>query len=84
MRDDLTAILDPHSHDKGWLPLDRHREVNYIDRPFPLSEARDHLLRLESWGFTFRLSVSLGHCVYMISLTSSLADSSHHCHLGGP
>ena len=35
------------------------RRVSFVDRPFPLSEARQHFNRLASWGFHFiRLLVS--------------------------
>ena len=30
-----------------------HRNVSFVGRPFPLSEADDHFSRLRSWGFTF-------------------------------
>ena len=39
------------------LALHEHREVSYVNRPFPLSEAHEHLARLESWGFNFRQSL---------------------------
>ena len=30
-----------------------HRMVSFVGRPFPLSEASEHLSRLKSWGLTF-------------------------------
>jgi hypothetical protein len=30
-----------------------HRNVSFVDRPFPLEEADEHFTRLRSWGFTF-------------------------------
>lgn len=30
-----------------------HRDVSFLDRPFPLSEADEHFGRLRSWGLTF-------------------------------
>ncbi|CED85016.1 Glycoside hydrolase, superfamily [Phaffia rhodozyma] len=51
-----SKVPSPSSMD---LPLDRHREVSYINRPFPLSEADDHLARLASWGFNIlRITVT--------------------------
>lgn len=44
-------------------PFDRrtlsfHKNVSFVDRPIPLSEADEHFSRLKYWGFTFiRLSV---------------------------
>jgi hypothetical protein len=36
-----------------------HRNVSFVDRPFPLEEADEHFNRLRSWGFTFlRLTVT--------------------------
>ncbi len=29
-----------------------HRDVSFIDRPFPLREAEEHFRRLKRWGFT--------------------------------
>ncbi|KAL7409574.1 glycoside hydrolase family 5 protein [Mrakia frigida] len=49
----VPAPSDPH------IPLHDHREVSYVNRPFPLDEAHDHLARLESWGFNFlRITVT--------------------------
>ena len=37
----------------------KHREVSFVDRPFPLVEADEHFARLKYWGFTLiRLSTS--------------------------
>ncbi|KAI8916174.1 glycoside hydrolase superfamily [Gorgonomyces haynaldii] len=30
-----------------------HRDVSFVGRPFPLSEADEHLARLRHWGFNF-------------------------------
>jgi hypothetical protein len=30
-----------------------HRDVSFVGRPFPLSEADQHFSRLRAWGFTF-------------------------------
>ena len=30
-----------------------HRDVSFVERPFPLEEADEHFSRLRSWGFTF-------------------------------
>jgi len=30
-----------------------HKNVSFINRPFPLAEAEEHFTRLKSWGFTF-------------------------------
>jgi len=30
-----------------------HKNVSFINRPFPLKEADEHFARLKSWGFTF-------------------------------
>jgi hypothetical protein len=30
-----------------------HRNVSFVGRPFPLSEADQHFSRLQAWGFTF-------------------------------
>ncbi len=30
-----------------------HRDISFIGRPFPLSEADEHFSRLKSWGFNF-------------------------------
>ncbi|CAH1763011.1 6713_t:CDS:2 [Entrophospora sp. SA101] len=30
-----------------------HRNVSFVDRPFPLSEADQHFARLKHWGFNF-------------------------------
>ncbi|KAI8807308.1 glycoside hydrolase superfamily [Cladochytrium replicatum] len=30
-----------------------HRDVSFVNRPFPLEEADEHFLRLRHWGFTF-------------------------------
>ena len=30
-----------------------HRNVSFVGRPFPLTEADDNFSRLRSWGFTF-------------------------------
>ena len=30
-----------------------HRNVSFVGRPFPLSEADEHLTRLQTWGMTF-------------------------------
>jgi hypothetical protein len=30
-----------------------HRNVSFVDRPFPLEEADEHFARLRQWGFTF-------------------------------
>jgi hypothetical protein len=38
------------------LPLHRHRETSYVDRPFKLDEADEHWKRLKSWGLTFGTS----------------------------
>jgi len=45
--------LNPNgaTHLRGSL-LD-HRDISFVGRPFPLSEADEHFLRLRSWGFTF-------------------------------
>ena len=38
------------SHKGG---LFEHHNVSFVDRPFPLSEADEHLARLKHWGFNF-------------------------------
>ncbi len=30
-----------------------HRDVSFVDRPFPLAEADEHFSRLRAWGLTF-------------------------------
>jgi hypothetical protein len=48
----LSLLLAVHNRDETkLLPLDRHREVSYVDRPFPLDQADEHLARLRFWGF---------------------------------
>src|SRR5450756_1325257 len=36
-------------HSEGFFD---HRMVSFVGRPFPLSEASEHLSRLKSWGLT--------------------------------
>ncbi|KAF8328906.1 glycoside hydrolase family 5 protein [Cantharellus anzutake] len=42
----------PNNHDPSTFPLS-HREVSFLNRPFPLEDAPEHFARLRRWGLTF-------------------------------
>ncbi|MCB1156273.1 MAG: cellulase family glycosylhydrolase [Leptospiraceae bacterium] len=49
---------DGTTHFDQTVSFQNHREVSFVGRPFPLSEAEEHFKRLKSWGFNlFRLLV---------------------------
>lgn len=48
----LMTSRSPSNDDHAIFP-DRHEDVTFVNRPFPLDEAPEHFARLRRWGLTF-------------------------------
>lgn len=49
---ELIQFYRPSNDDHAIFP-DRHEDVTFVNRPFPLDEAPEHFARLRRWGLTF-------------------------------